>query len=574
LTAASLLGNAALSVGNVVRSLRRQGLANIAFRLEGAFPEVPPPRPRLPFPLGVLIRSTTRLSLADMRTAVKMLERDRRVRSVVLLMGSLQAGMASLYSLRQQVLRLKDQGKRVVGWLPSGGLPEYYLASACDEIIVPESGRLAAIGLRAEVLFLRDALGLVGIEADLEAIAEYKVTPDTFRRAAMSEPHRHMLESVLDSYYEHIVATIAGGRGLDPDRVRGLIDAMPMGAEKALREGLVDAVLYEDELPARLSQPVDEKEKGRPPAPAPLVSWRQAARWLRRPMRPVTRHSVGVVSLDGLIVMGRSRRFPSPLPLPFVRAQAGSQSVIEALRQAEANRRIAAVILHVNTPGGSALASDLIWREVSRLRRRKPVVVLMGAQATSGGYYVAAAGDRIIARPTTMTGSIGVWGGKFVLGGMFSKMRVGSGSVQKGALADLYSELAPFDEAQRARIRQDLGETYARFLRIVGDGRGMDRARVEEVARGRVWTGAQALEIGLVDQLGDFETALEVAQELAGIDTDREAPVVGIHSGRRENLPLPYPADRVHWDQAFSALRALAKERVWALSPWTLRIEG
>jgi protease-4 len=248
--------------------------------------------------------------------------------------------------------------------------------------------------------------------------------------------------------------------------------------------------------------------------------------------------------------------------------------VIDALRQAEANRNIAAVILYVNTPGGSALASDLIWREVCRLRRRKPVVVLMGAQATSGGYYVAAAGNRIIARPTTMTGSIGVWGGKFVLGGLFDKMRVGSGSVQRGALADLYSELVPFDDSQLARIRQDLGETYARFLRIVGDGRGMDRARVEEVARGRVWTGAQALEIGLVDQLGDFETALEVAQELAGIGTDREAPVVGLPTGRPESLPLPYPVDQVHWDQALSALRALARERVWALSPWTLRIEG
>ena len=574
MTITSLLANGVLGVGNSTRSLRRHGLENIALRLDGAFPELSPPRLRLPFPLGMFMPTAGQATLADVRTIVKMLGQDGRVRSVVLLMGSLRAGMASLYSLRQQVIWLRNHGKRVVGWLPGGGMPEYYLASACNEVILPESGRLAAVGLRSEAFFLKDALGLLGIEADLESIAEYKVSPDMFRRAAMSEPHRHMLDALLGSYYDHIVAAIADGRGISPERVRDLVDAMPMGAERAFREGLVDAVRYEDEIPAYLSQPVDRGQQSDTVAPATLVPWREAARWLRRPMRPVTRRSIGVVSLDGLMVMGSSRRSPVPLPLPFMPAQAGSQSVIEALRRVEANRHIAAVILHVETPGGSALASDLIWREVSRLRLRKPVVVLMGAQATSGGYYVAAAGTRIIARPTTVTGSIGVWGGKFVLGGLFDKIRVGSGSVQRGAMAGLYSELAPFDEAQRAQIRQDLGETYARFLSIVANGRGMDMARVEEVARGRVWTGSQALDIGLVDQLGDFETALEVARELAGIDAEQAVPIVGLHAVRGETLPLPYPAEQTSRDEALGALRSLARERVWALSPWVLRIGG
>ena len=570
----SLFRVASTSIGNVVRSTRRRGLGCVTLPVSGAYPEWPAPRPSLPFPLGVLVPFAREISQADMRTAMRMLGDDGRVRCVVLLFGPLHAGLSSLHGLRRLVLDLRAKGKRVVAWIPSAELSDYYLASACDEVLMPESGHLAALGLRAEVMFLKDALDLIGVEADLESIAEYKVTPDTFRRSSMSEPHREMLDGVVDSTFEHVVAAISDGRGIARSRVGELIDAMPMDAARAAEVGLVDAVLYEDEIPAHLAGKNWGTGGSDGRHPARLTTWQRASRWLRRPAQPRTRQVIGVVSVEGLMTMGRSRRSPAPLPLPFVQAQAGAETVIQALRQAEADRRIAAVILHVETPGGSALASDLICREVRRLRQRKPVVVLMGGQATSGGYYVSACADRIIARPTTMTGSIGVWGGKFVLGGLYRKLGVGSESVQRGAMAGLYSELEPFDQEQRSRMQRDLGDAYARFTGIVAEGRGMTGEKVEELARGRVWTGAQAFEAGLVDELGGYETALASAKELAGLDAEREYTFVRVHPGRHRLLPLPFPVEETSWQQALDGLRELARERVWAMSPWIVRIEG
>ncbi len=572
MAARGLIGNVAVAGGNLVRSMRRRGLECISLPIEGSYPEWPPRRPRLPFPLSFMVPFTRQVSLSDMRAATRMIGADNRVRCVVVQFGPLDAGLATLYSVRRLLLALRSKGKRLVAWMPSAGIAECYLASVCDDVLLPESGRVSALGLRAEAIFLKDALALVGVEADLEAIAEYKVAPDTFRRSTMSEPHRFMLNAALDSYFEHIVSVIAEGRGLSTERVREIIDAMPMDAPRAVEAGLADGVAYEDELQAYVSGGDGNGEtRGGTPS-APVATWDQASRWLRRPVRRKTRQAIGVVSLEGLMVLGHSRRSPVPLPIPFVQAQAGSATVVQALRQAEADRRIAAVIFHIETPGGSALASDLICREVRRLRARKPVVALMGGQATSGGYYAAAWANRIIARPTTMTGSIGIWGGKFVLRGLYTKLGVGTEAVERGAMAGLYSGSESFDAAQRARVRRDLGTAYARFIGVVAQGRRMAEEDVEDVARGRIWTGAQAVEIGLVDELGDFETALDHAKELAGLDADETPTIVRVHAGRRELAPLPYLDDRSAWWPALNSLRALAREGVWALSPWMVRM--
>ncbi|MBU0704016.1 MAG: signal peptide peptidase SppA [Chloroflexi bacterium] len=571
--------NAIVAGRNLLRSLRRKGLDYVVLPIRGPYPERTLRRDPLPFPFNRLPFVSHTVSLEDMRAAAEVLGNDRRVQGVVLRFDTPQAGSSALYSLRRILLDLRAQGKRLIAWLPSADTWDYYLASACDEIIIPPSARLSALGLRAEPLFLKDTLALVGVEADLESIAEYKVTPDTFRRSTMSEPHREMLDGVLDSLFDEIVAAIAEGRGLAPARVRELIDAMPLTPAEALEAGLIDAILYQDELATRLSS-------------APLLTWDDALRRLRTPVKWTTRQRIGVVSLEGLIVPGRSRRvpWPVPLPLPFGEAQAGAETIMQALRQAEADEHIAAVILHVETPGGSELASDLICREVRRLRERKPVVALMGGQATSGGYYVSALANRIVARPTTLTGSIGIWGGKFVLAGLHEKLGVRRKAVQRGAMAGLYSEMAPFSEEERARVRRDLGAGYARFKARVAEGRGMTEEKVEEIARGRVWTGVQAREIGLVDELGDFETALAAAKELAGLKPEREYTVVQVRSPRHELLPQPFPTalrpfgyaqDRqaqgtaeTTWATLLDALQELARERMWALAPWAVRVRG
>ncbi len=569
--------NSILATRNLLRSLRRKGLDCVVLPMRGPYPELTSGRDPLPFPFSLLPLFPQEVSLEDVRATVETIGADRRVHGVILRFDTLQAGPSTLYSLRHHLRDLRAQGKRVVAYLPGASTWDYYLASACDEIVLPQSGRLSALGLRAEAVFLKDTLSLLGLEPDLEAIAEYKVAPDTFRRLTMSEPHREMLDAILDSYFGEIVTAIAEGRGLTPARVRELIDRMPLTAAEAVEAGLADAVLYEDELAAYLSADVEQpfQAAGRLESlphgdTVTLLTWREAARWLRKPVKWPARQTIGVVSLEGLIVPGRSRHVPLPVPLPFVEAQAGAETVVQALRQAEADKRIAAVILHVETPGGSALASDLICREVRRLRERKPVVVLMGGQAASGGYYVSALANRIVARPTTLTGSIGIWGGKFVAADLYGKLGIGREAVQRGAMAGLYSEMTPFSQEERVRVRRDMGETYARFKALVAEGRGMTEEQVEEIARGRVWTGAQAREIGLVDELGGFETALALAKELAGLEPEREYAVVQVCPPRHELLP---PGDG-GLKTLLDALQNLARGRVWALAPWTIRIRG
>jgi len=572
MTPGDLLRNSVLATGNLLRSLRREGLDCILLSIHGSYPERATQRDPLPSPLNRLpIFPPPEVSLAELWATMEMIGNDQRVQTVVLRFDTLQAGLSTLYSLRRMLLDLRSKGKRLIAWLPTADTRDYYLASACDEVILPQAGRLFALGLRVETIFLKDVLSLAGVEADLEAIAEYKVSPDVFRRSTMSEPHREMLDGILDSCFDQIVAAIAEGRGLNAGRVRELIDTMPLTATEAVETGLADAVLYEDELARHLSS--DETT-------TTLLTWRGASRWLHRPIKWTTRQRIGVVSLEGTIMPGRSRRIPVPLPVPIpFGTQAGAETIVQALRRAEADKHIAAVIFHVETPGGSTLASDLICREVRRLRERKPVVVLMGGQATSGGYYVSALAHRIVARPTTLTGSIGIWGGKFVLAGLYGKLGIGREAVQRGAMAGLYSETTPFSEEERAWVRRDMGEAYTRFKARVAEGRGLAEEQVEKIARGRVWTGAQAHEVGLVDKLGDFETALAMAKELAGLKPEREYTVVQVRPPRHVLLPPPFPtpiAEGRAWDGGLRAmidgLQRLAHERAWALAPWMVQM--
>lgn len=567
-----LPSNALQVTRNLVRSLRRRGLDYVVLQLEGSFPERTPQR-RAPFPIRMLPIFPSEVSLQEIQHIADLIGGDQRVRGVILRLGTLQAGPPTLHTLRRMIRKLRNEDKRTIAWMASAGTWDYYLASACDEIIFPPSGRLNVLGLRSEALFLKETLEMVGVEADLESIAEYKVTPDMFRRSRMTEPHREMLDAILDSYYAELIGAIAEGRGLQKENVRDLIDAMPLAPADAVKTGLIDAVLYEDELAEYLAGDRGNSRDTDEPR-VPLVTWDNAARWLHQPVRWTTRKRIGVVSLEGMIAPGESRRVPTPLPLP-VEAQAGAETISRALRQAEADPHIAATILHVDSPGGSSLASDLIWREVCRLRERKPVVVLMGNQAASGGYYVSAPADRIVARPTTMTGSIGIWGGKLVLERLYDRLGVGREDVQRGARAGLYSGFEPFSEQEREHVRQELGEFYTRFKRIVGEGRGLALEEVERVARGRVWTGEQAREIGLVDELGDFQTALAAAKELAGLEPEKHYTVIQITPSAQEMLPRQFPTDDgLHWAALLGILQDLAHVHVWAMAPWQVRVRG
>jgi protease-4 len=554
-----LIRNTYLGISNRLRLVRRKGLDYVVLRMQGSYPERTERRQR-PFPLSLLPWPSPPPSVESFNEALDRIAADPRVQGIVLLVSNLSAQPATLASLRQAVSRFRQSGKQAIAYLQDFGMWPYYFATACDQILLPESGGLPVAGLRSEAVFLRDTLALAGIEADFEAIAEFKTSPDIFRRSEMTEPHRQMLESLLDSIYSEVVEATAEGRDLEPERVRVLLDAVPLSAEEGRDAGLFDGVCYEDELPALL---------GSEDGPATLLTWAQARRRLVRPRRWRSGQAIGVVSLEGMIVPGPSRQPPVPLPvpLPVPGAQAGSETLSSQLRAAAKEKRLAAVVLHVDSPGGSALASDLIWRDVERLRQQKPVVVYMGNQAASGGYYVSAPASAIVAQANTLTGSIGIWGGKFVTRGLYDRLQAHREVVSRGEAAGLYADDAPFDDRERAKIRARLGESYQRFKGRVAQGRGMEEDEVEAVARGRVWTGAQALEQGLVDALGDLELAAQKARELAGLPPSRYTPLVNLSAPRQYQLPTP--TQGTAW---LEGLYGLLREGILALAPWQVRI--
>jgi protease-4 len=558
-----LVRNTWLTINNCLRLARYQRLDYVVLPISGDYPERTM-QPRRRFPLSLIPWPPPPPSVQDFVDALERVAADRRVKGIVLLVSNLTAEPATVSSLRQAIYRFRESGKRSIAYLHDLGTWSYYLAAACDEIWVPESVSFRAAGLWSEAIFLRDTLDLIGIEAEFEAFAEYKVSPDRFRRSSMTEPHREMLESLLDSLYETIIGAMAKGRGKSEEQIRGLLDSVPLTAEQAMESGLVDGVGYEDELPGRL---------GTTDKPAALLTWEQARRRLIRPRRWHSRRAIGFISLEGTIVPGPSRRapLPVPLPLPLPSTQAGSETLVQQLRAAGQDKRLAAVVLHVDSPGGSALASDLIWREVAHLRQIKPVVVYMSNVAASGGYYVSVPATAILAQPTTLTGSIGIWGGKIVTKGLFEKLRAGREVVSRGEAAGLYADATPFSEEERAKVRADIGAGYARFKARVADGRGMTDEQVETVARGRVWTGKQALAHGLVDELGNLQTAAEKARDLAGISKDRYASLLDIPTPKRYQLPQPLSAEAGEW---LAGLAALLREGVFALAPWSIRIRG
>src|SRR5215207_10505404 len=425
----SLLINALLNFLRFLRNVRRTLRRSPDFvwiPVTGALPELKPShRGRLRRRLDPRILAP---SLEDIRARLDRILADGRMRGVILRVENLDAGWAALEELRTEIDRCREQGKGVVAYLADGGdTRSYYLASAADEIFASPLSTLSVVGLRVRVNFLKDALGSLGLETEVIAVSPYKSAADPISRTDFSKESREQVERLLDWRFDELVAAISAGRDVPPERVRNFIDNAPYSAEEAVEKKLLDGALYEDELAGRFSN--DDK-------PARLVEWGVARKVLRVPYRMRARKVVGLVGVEGAVVRGSSRKLPVPLPL-LGREQAGSDSVVAALRVAEKQRRVAVVLLYVDSPGGDALASDLIWREVERIRAKKPVVVLMGNVAASGGYYVSAAANHIVAGRTTVTGSIGVLSIRPVASGLYERVGVNPVAIERGAHAGL-----------------------------------------------------------------------------------------------------------------------------------------
>lgn len=495
-------------------------------------------------------------SLEEWRERLTVLAADSRIKGIVVKIGDLQAGLAALESLRGALQTFRVSGKRLIAYLVTTSLRTHYLASAADMLIAPESAELSLHGLRTEATFLRDALDRLGILPQFLHIAEYKSAANQYLYPTMPAPQREMLGSLLDSVFEEMVTAIAHARRLPPEAVRRAIDQGILSAAAARDCRLIDAVAFEDQLPTLIADG---------DSPGHIRPWTQVRHQVRRPYHWRSRHrqAIGVVQLLGTIVPGESRDLPIPLPLLGQRL-AGHETIARAFRLAEKLSHIKTIVFYVDSPGGSAVASDLIWREVSRIQEKKPVVVCMGNVAGSGGYYVSCGARHIVAGATTLTGSIGVVAGKFNAQGLFEKGGLRREVIARGETAAMPSSFTSYTEAEWGTLRQWMEEIYGRFKERVAAGRGKSTEEVEAVARGRVWTGRQALEHGLIDEIGGFEAAVRKAKALGGIPLDADVPVVTVRPPKASALPA---ASTAAWEEALHSVMRLLDEHAMVLMP-------
>lgn len=545
---------------------------NVLRRLLGRPPDfvwmdVTGPLPEFETPVGFLRRRLARgpgpVTLEALRGRFDRISSDGGAHGVVLRIGRIDAGWAVLEDLRREIERFRGRGGRVVAYLADpADTRSYYVACAADEILATPLADVGVTGVSARVNFFKDALEKFGVSAEVVAVSPYKAAGDPFVRNDFSGQAREQTGRLLDRRYGEVIRAVSEGRNIAPEEARAKVDGAPYAARRAVVEGLIDGACYEDELPERLAT---DGERAR------IAEWSAASGALRLPYRRRPRRRVGLVSISGTIVRGGSRKLPVPVPL-LGGEQAGSDSVVAALRVAEKSRRVSAVLLHVDSPGGDALASDLIWREVQRLSGKKPVVVLMGNAAASGGYYVSAPAGHVVSRAGTVTGSIGVLSIRPAAGGLYEKLGVNPAVLVRGERAGLQDLSRPPTEDELGVLRSQIGHIYGEFKDRVARGRDIGLEEVEELAGGRVWTGAEALERGLVDEIGGFREALREARELGGVDRDTPDALVRIPVPRRGRPAPGDPAEAAEGMVAGigEAVSELGAGGVWALAPYEI----
>lgn len=503
--------------GKLRRVLRNRWCAHFG-DLEYAILRLPPVLPPLPEARSwweSRVFGPPPLSLWELGELLDRIAADKRTRGVVLELDLLDMPLADLQTLRGMIARFRTKGRRVIVFASGYGTAEYYVASAADEIVMHPTGEFAVTGLSASAFFLKDALAMLGVELDVIAISPFKDAFDQFSRSDPSPEGQAQMDWLLDSRFGQMVQGIADGRKQSPEAVRAMIDRAPLTDDEALAAGWIDALLSEDALPAHLG--VER-----------LREWDDAERRLVLPPPPRQADQyVAVLRIEGVITGGESERSPGGLPLPFsvplvAEPHAGSATLLDEARQILRDEAVGAVVLFIDSPGGSVVASEAIGAALERIAQTRPVVAYMNATAASGGYWVALPAAHIVAQPGTITGSIGVISAKPVVGGLEKVLHVHPVTLKCGANADLYDPTVPFSEAQRAQMHAGVEHAYRQFVRGVAKARHIDEAAVDAVGGGRVWTGEQALAHGLVDELGDFQAALAKARELANLPAHAE----------------------------------------------------
>jgi protease-4 len=528
-----------------------RALATVAhIRLSGGLDEVPVANDPL---FGI-----SGENLKSKLDRIKKAKEDSGIQGLYLQIDDVALGWGMIDELRRAILDFRKSGKKAYAYLDSADGKDYVLATACDEICLPESGWLMLTGVRTEVMFYKDLFDKVGVKADMLQMGDFKGAAEPMTRSSMSPQFRKQFESVIDDYYENLVKTIAESRPnkkLSPEQVKKLIDGGPYTAKGAIAAGLIDRLAYPEQFQTSLKESLKadriklvkdyKQEKGKS---LDLSNPFALFKLLAAPAEEGSSNpKIAVIYGNGVIYTGKSK-------LSFLGGESiGSTTMIEAIRQAEKDSTVKAIVLRVDSPGGSALASDLIWNELTRCK--KPVIASMSNTAASGGYYISMAARKIYAEPGTLTGSIGVVGGKLVIGGLFTKVGINTEVISRGANANIMSIDKPFSESERQAWAGMMHDIYDQFLDKALQGRkkagkSMTRAELDQLAGGRIWTGRQAKANGLVDELGTLDDAIAAAKDLVHL------------KGEAELLILPKPKNII---DAFMESRFDTKLSVSAL---------
>jgi protease IV len=502
----------------------------VVFLIESDLPALPDP------PIARWQRFFTKpgLSVKELGERFDVIARDPRTKGVVLHLRPVPISISTLQDLRELVSKLRATGKSVVAWAPFYTTGTYYLACGCDEILMMPTGSVQPLGFATTGMFLADALGRFGVEADFVQISPYKSAADVLTKSKMSDELREQVTWLLDSQHRELVGAIAEGRHLNEEAASDFIDASPYADDVAVGKKAVDGILAEEDLPAHLSVNGARVE---------LAAWDQARRKLKTPAPTLGRGKyVAILRIEGTIVDGRSERLPvkPPIDVPLVGdPRAGDLTVVQLARLVAADRRAAAAVLYINSRGGSATASEAMRQALDQINARKPLVVAMGPVAGSGGYWVATPGRWIVARPGTLTGSIGVLTGKLVTAGAWANLHVNRETIAFGKHSTIGSPDRPFSKEERQIVKGEIDRIYELFLEVVGRARGMTRDEVHPIAAGRVWTGRQAHDRNLVDELGGLDAAVRKARSLAGLKDSAAAREV---RAPRRMIPPRAPA--------------------------------
>jgi len=491
-------------------------------------------------------------SLSDAIARLDKSANDDKISGVILRLKDPTIGWAKQNEFRQAIARIQANGKKVYAWLDSASSVDYMLASSCDEIIMPESGVLVLTGLRAEVSFYKNLFDTLSIKADMLRIGEFKSAGEPYTRSEMSPAFRQEMESLLDDMFGQMVETISKGRKLDRDHVEAAIDAGPLTVKAAKELGLIDHVAYADEVKSIVkggNNSLDLKiirRYGRKKLDTDFSGFAGMMKMMNLMMgvEPRSRRSfkpkIAVIHAAGVIVTGRSSSGSL-----FRGTSLGSETLVKAIRKANQDSKVKAIVLRVDSPGGSAMASDLIWRALEQVD--KPLIASMGDVAASGGYYISMGADRIFAEPGTITGSIGVVGGKFAFKGLYEKIGITTNIIQRGKNSGALSALDGFTDSEREAMMTLLHEIYDQFTRKAAQGRKMTQNDLKKLAGGRVYTGNMALNNGLVDELGTLEDAVAYAKLAAGLKP----------GDKIDRMILPKPASP--FEQLFGPIDADAR---------------